>query len=411
MAVPPLRRAAHKPNRQTRRTIVRWSKRVVIGVACAAAIVALVRAFLPSPVSVDVAMVTRAPLEVEISEDGQTRVRDRFVIAAPISGELDRVEVRAGDEVRAGGVVARIWPAKPPLLDERSRSELTARLAAARARERQATTAISRAVAARDLAVRDAERARRLASAGAITASERERAELAERLAIEDLAAAQQQRLAATADAAAIDAMLHEGGARGVGAGTPVTSPANGRVLRVVRESAGPVAAGTPVVEVGDPRAVEAVIDVLSGDAAKIVPDMEVQIDAGFGQPLTGHVERVEPSAFTRISALGVEEQRVNVVATIDNPPASLGDGFRIDARIITWRADAIRVVPASALFRDRGEWAVYVVEAGRARLHQVQIGHRGRTAVEIASGLPDGATVIVHPGDRVTDGARIKAR
>jgi HlyD family secretion protein len=390
---------------------VRWSKRLVLGVLCVAALAALIRAFLPSPVAVDVVTVIRAPLAVEIAEDGQTRVRDRFVIAAPIGGELERVTLRPGDAVATGAVVARIWPAKPALLDERSRSELVARLAAARARERQAATAIARAIAARDSAKRDADRARRLAQAGAITAAERERNELAERLAIEDLSAAEQQRLAASAEAAAIAATLRESGARGTGAGTPVTSPASGRVLRVVRESAGPVAPGAPLLEVGDPGAIEAVIDVLSGDAAKIVPGMEVQLDAGFGHPLIGHVQRVEPSAFTRISALGVEEQRVNVISSIDNPPPALGDGFRVDARIITWRGDAVRTVPASALFRDRGEWAVYTVEADRARLRHVQIGHRGRTVVEIAGGLPDDATVIVHPGDRVSDGVRVTVR
>ena len=189
-------------------------------------------------------------------------------------------------------------------------------------------------------------------------------------------------------------------------------APASGRVLRVVRDSAGPVASGAPLLELGDPHAIEIVVDVLSSDGARISPGMPVLIDGwGGDSELHGRVRLVEPSAFTRISALGVEEQRVNVIATLDAPPPTLGDGFRVDARIVTWRAGDVLVIPASATFRDHERWAVYAVQDGRARLVPVQLGHRGRLDVEIAGGLADGSVVVVHPGDRVVEGANVQPR
>jgi HlyD family secretion protein len=189
-------------------------------------------------------------------------------------------------------------------------------------------------------------------------------------------------------------------------------APATGRVLRVVRDSAGPVIAGAPLIEIGDPRALEIVVDVLSSDAARITPGMPVSVEAWGGEPvLRGEVRRVEPSAFTRISALGVEEQRVKVIAAISDPPVALGDGFRIEARIFTWRGERVAIVPASAVFRSKDRWAVYAVENQRARLRPIDIGHRGRLEVEVTGGLTAGATVILHPTDRITDGTAITAR
>jgi HlyD family secretion protein len=403
-----LRPVAHKPRRHRRRIAVRWGKRIGLGLAAGLTLAGLVNAFLPSPVGVDVGVVSRRPLDVEIAEDGQTRVRDRFVVTAPISGELERLTVEAGAEVAQGAVLAQIRPPRPMLLDERSRSELSARLALSRAHERQAATSIARATLARDAGVRDANRARGLVAQGAITVQELERTELAERIAIEDLRSAGLQRTAAAAEVAQVLATLQDG--RDSTRVAPVTAPSSGRVLRVIRESAGPVAAGSPLLELGDIRALEVVVDVLSSDAARIAPGMPIQLDSGTGQPISGRVRLVEPSAFTRVSALGVEEQRVNVVATIDEPPASIGDGFRVDARIIIWHTDQTLVVPASALFRDGDRWAVFAVEDSRARLRRVEIGHRGRFEVEL-SGLDAGSQVIVHPTDRIADGVRVEPR
>jgi HlyD family secretion protein len=407
----PLRPSIHERHPQRRR-LARWAKRAALALGTLATAAALVRAWLPKPVTVDVAIARRTALVVEIDEDGKTRVRDRFVVSAPISGNLERIELEPGSPIAAGDIVARIAPPDPALLDPRSREEAQARLGAALARQRGAQTAITRATAAREAAVRDADRARTLAGRGAIPTTERERAELAEQLANGDLTAAQAERAGAAADVAAARAVLGQGDRHDGHRDVAIAAPSTGQVLRVIRDSAGPVVAGAPLLEVGDPHAIEAVVDVLSSDAPRIAPGMAVEIEGwGGDRALHGRVRRVEPSAFTRISALGVEEQRVNVVAAIDAPPPTLGDGFRIDARIITWRGERVLAVPASTVFRDRDHWAVYAVEDGRARLRPVGLGHHGRLDVEIASGLADGAQVIVHPGDRIADGARIAAR
>lgn len=408
----PLRPSAHRSHRVHRRALVRWAKRIglaIIGLAIAGGIV---YAWLPRPVVVDVGAVRRGPLEVEVDEDGQTRVRDRFVVSAPLTGNLQRIALEPGSAVTAGDVVARIEPLDPVLLDERSRGEAGARLSAAIAHQRRADIAIARARLARDAAIREAERTRKLDRSGAIPASERERAEDQEQLAIRDLAAARTERASALAEVAAARAVIGEGAPPRVTRSVPVIAPATGQVLRVVRDSAGPVTAGAPLVEIGDPRALEIVVDVLSSDAARIARGMPVAVEAWGGEhALRGEVERIEPSAFTRISALGVEEQRVKVIASIVDPPPSLGDGFRVEARIFTWRGDRVVTVPASAVVRDSQRWAVYAVEDGHARLRPIELGHRGRLDVELASGLAPGATVILHPTDQIRDGIAIAQR
>lgn len=398
-------------NHRTRRRVVRWAKRIALALAGGGVLAGMVLAWLPKPVVVDTAVARRAPLEVEVAEDGQTRVHERFVVAAPISGTLDRIALEAGSEVRRGDVIGHVRPPAAALLDPRSRDEAVARLTAAIAHRRVADTAIAKAAAARDQAVREADRARQLADRAAIPIAERDRLELAERVATADRAAADLDRSAAEAEVEAARAALGDGRGRDAPAAFPITSPVSGRVLKLVRDSAGPVTAGAPLLELGDPRALEVAIDLLSADAAKIAPGMAVTLDGWGGEhPLRGQVRLVEPSGFTRISALGVEEQRVKVIAALDDIPPSLGDGFRVEARIVLWRGDAI-VVPLSAVFRDHDHWAVYTADAGIARLIHVGLGHRGRTDVEIASGLATGAMVILHPGDSVTDGVKLSIR
>jgi HlyD family secretion protein len=404
-----LRPGLHHPS-TSRRRVVRWAKRGVLALLALGVLAAIVRAWLPQPVAVELGRAHRAELTVEVAQDGQTRVRDRFVVAAPIAGNLERIELEPGTAVACGDVIARIAAPDPALLDARSRDEANARLASAIARQRRAESAIARGVLARDAAIRDADRARALARQGAIPATEREGAELAEQLAMRDLAAAEAERAAASAEVAGARAVLGRGAT--AGAAITVTAPADGRVLRVVRDSAGPVAAGAPLVELGDSGALEIVVDVLSSDAARIAPGMDVVVEGWGGDAaLHGQVRRVEPSAFTRVSALGVEEQRVNVIASIADPPAALGDGYRVDARIITWHGANVLVVPASAVFRDRDRWAVYVVERGRAHLVPVVLGHHGRIDVEITRGLADGVSIVLHPGDRVTENAHVVSR
>ena len=393
--------------RKNKRLALRWTKRILLIAGALGIAAAIVIALLPKSIAVDTATVTRGPLEVEVREDGQTRVRDRYVIAAPIAGELERLPVKAGAWVDDGAVVARIQPPRPQLLDDRTRGETTARLAAARARERQAAHAIVRAQASKKLAVRESERTRALIEQGAITGTERENAELAESRAIEELATAEQQRAVAAAEIEALRAVLEP--RQSAAMRVDVVAPTRGRVLRVFHESAGLVAAGAPIVEVGDPASLEVVVDVLSRDAERITPGMPVVIETA-GQPVRGTVTLVEPSAFTRVSALGVEEQRVNVVVCFEGP-ATIGDAFRVDARIITWRGDSVLRIPASALFRDHGRWAVFVVAGGRARMRDVDVGHRGRADVEITRGLAERERVLIHPGDQIHDGVRISPR
>jgi HlyD family secretion protein len=258
--------------------------------------------------------------------------------------------------------------------------------------------------------VRDADRARQLAARQAITAVELEHSDLAERLAIEDLGTAELSREVANADVAAARAVV--AGGKPAGGAVEVRAPAAGQLLKIVRDSAGPVAAGASLVELGDPHAIEVVVDVLSSDGAQIAPGMQVALEAwGGDHPLAGHVRVVEPSAFTKISALGVEEQRVNVIVALDeDAPRALGDGFRVEARIVTWSASDVLAVPASAVFRDRGRWAVYAVDAGQARLRDVELGHRGRLDIEV-TGLAEGTRVILHPSDRIRDGVAVTER
>lgn len=406
MATPDLRPGIHRARRP-----LRWVKRGLLIALGLAIVGAIVVAYLPKPVAVDIARVERETIAVTVEDDATTRVHDRYIVAAPTSGTLDRVELDAGATVAVGTEIARITPPEPLLLDPRSRSEATARLAGALAQGRQAAESITRARAARELAVREADRGRALLARGAITATESDRLELAEKVAIGDLATAEQQAQVAAAEVAALRATLGDAKPRGAPAVVRVTAPISGTVLRVDRDSAGPIAVGAPLVELGNPKDLEVVVDVLSSDAARIPVGAHATIeDWGGDQPLTGKVSRVEPSAFTKVSALGIEEQRVNIVIGLDAVPPGLGDGFRGSAKIELWRGEVL-AVPTSALFRDRGTWAVYAIADGRAHLVPIEIGHRAPLAVEVVHGLAPGDTVVVHPSDAVRDGVRIAPR
>jgi HlyD family secretion protein len=398
------------PRSHPRHLVRRWIKRIALVLGGLAGLGAIIYAWLPSPVVVDASVVSRTALDVEVDEDGQARVRDRFVVSAPISGTLERIDLDAGAIVKRGDRIARITPPDPALFDERTRHETTARLAVARARVQQAETAIARAVIAREAAVREGARARALFERSAISGAERDRFDSEEQLAIRDVATAKTERVAAAAEVEAIRATLDQRKPASTGS-REVVAPSDGRVLRVIRDSAGPVATGAPLVEIGDPASVEIVVDVLSTDATRIRPGLTASLEGWGGEPLPARVTRIEPSAFTRISALGVEEQRVNVILELEGQALSLGDGFRVDVRIFLWRGAAVLAVPASAVFRDHERWAVYTIEDGRARLRPIAIGHRGRSMIEIAGGLEAGAVVVLHPGDRVREGSRVDAR
>jgi HlyD family secretion protein len=359
--------------------------------------------------------VVRGPLEVTVDEDGRTRLKDRYVVSAPLAGTLVRPSLRAGDSVARGAVVARVVPVTAPLLDPRARAEAEARLTAARAAQRRAGTEVERARAASGFARREAERQRSLLAAGATAARQAEEAELAERMLAEELASAEFARRVAAAEVEVARAALLRLGQANSREGFEVRSPVAGRVLRVLQESEAVVQSGAPLVEIGDPATLEVVVDVLTADAVDIRPGAPVRIEQWGGPAaLPGHVHRVEPSAFTRISALGVEEQRVNVVIDLEGDNAAwaaLGDGYRVEARIAVWREDGVLQLPAGAVFRHDGGWAVYRIRDGRARLQPIELGRRNAARAQLLGGLEEGDRVVVYPADNLTDGIRVEGR
>ncbi len=392
--------------------------RIVWIAAALAATAAIGFALMPAPVVVDIAPVARTAFRQTIDEEGQTRVRDRYVVAAPLAGMLRRITLRAGDPVARGAAVAAIVPSIPALLDARAEAELTERIGAAEAAWRRAGALVARAQAALNQTVVDRERARRLAETGTLAQAAFERTRLAADLAARELAAAQLEQDAAEHDLAQARAALARVVRPDVGsAGVPfdVAAPVGGTVLRVLRDSEGPVAIGSPLLELGDAADLEIVVDVLSTDAVQIAPGADVTIERwGRPTPLPARVRRIEPSAFTKVSALGVEEQRVNIIIDIAAPReawAALGDGYRVEARIVIHAAADATVVPAGALFRTGTGWSVFVVDGGRARLRSVEVARRGGALAMIGSGLSSGESVIVFPSEAVGDGVRVVAR
>ena len=394
-----------------------WPGRLVVGVGGAVVVALLVFVLRPAPVRVAVAPVQRGRLQVTVEEEGRTRVRDRFVVAAPIAGRVARLAFDAGDSVTQGAVVARMNPLP---LDRRAHAEATARLAAAEAQQRAADAQVAEAQAALEQARRTGARARHLGKAGTIAEEERELAELAETAREKELDAATfAARAAAFNVEAARAALLAPGGETHQefvsaceaedGACIELRSPVTGQVLRIPEKSERVVAAGTPLLELGDASSLEVVVDVLSADAVKVKPGALMLLeDWGGDAPLQARVRLVEPSAFVKLSALGVEEQRVNVIGDFVASPVPLADGYRVEARIVVWERDGVVKVPSSALFRRGSEWNVFVVDGGRARRRAVQIGQRGAMEVEVLGGLDEDTPVVLHPSDQVDDGVRV---
>lgn len=387
-----------------------WKR--ILWIALGLGVVALlVMAFLPKPVQVETAAVTRGPMEMTLEAEGQTRIHDLFVIAAPVSGRLDRIDLEAGDIVQAGRAVATIRPAQ---LDALQRREVEGRIAAAEANMRQAAAGAERLAAALEQAGRERDRAAMLEGAGSLARQDRERAENASVETAKEFEAARYRAQAAAYEAAIARAgrLAYAGGSR---TAVVLRAPASGRVLRVLERSERPVAAGTPILQLGDPAGLEVVVDVLSSDAVGIANGAEVRI-IGWGgdSALRARVKYVEPAAFTKISALGVEEQRVNVIAELLEVPPRLGDGFRVDARIVLWSAPSVLKVPTSALFRNGGGrngggWSVFVVQDGKARQTAITLGKRNAFEAEVLGGLREGMRVIAHPSDNVADGVSVE--
>ena len=363
-------------------------------------------ALRPEVIAVETGVAARGPMRVTIDEDGRTRVRNRFVIAAPVAGRLERLTLREGDQVSRGQTVA--WIAPLPL-DSSAHRVATARLQSALALQREAASRVDQVKIALEQSRNTERRREALLAAGAISPELREQAVADSRSRAEELDAALSRSRAAKADVDAARAALvpSNGNAASM---VRVQSPVRGRVLRVPEPSERVVAASTPILELGDAAALEVIADVLSSDAVRIHPGNAVEIvEWGGDHPLTGRVRSIEPSAFTRVSALGVDEQRVNVLVDIPDPPASLGDGFRVEIRANVWDANDVLRIPSSSLFQRGGGWAVFVVEDGRAHRRSVEVGHRTGAVAEITSGLKAGERVILFPSDKVDDGSRVR--
>ncbi|QWG17454.1 HlyD family efflux transporter periplasmic adaptor subunit [Bradyrhizobium sediminis] len=391
--------------------------RVGLALGALAAAAGIAWFVMPQPIPVETATVSKGRFVASVDDDGKTRIRQRYVVAAPLGGRLTRVRLKAGDPVAADDVVAAILPPPAPLLDPRSRREAEERLGTAEAALERSKAAVERTQAQAEQARTELDRTRTLAGRGASTVQALERAELAQRIADRDLRAAEFQDHAAGHEVAQAKALL--GRYRdGVDAPTEpwnVTAPVSGVVLKVLQESETVVQSGMPLMEIGDPRDLEIVTDVLSTDAVEIRPGAEVTIEH-WGGPgvLSGRVRRVEPAAFTKVSTLGVEEQRVNVLIDVLSPPQQwngLGDGYQVDTRITVFTQDDIEIIPAGALFRRGDSWSVYVADDGRAQPRTIELVRRSRGFAAVRKGLAQGERVIVYPSDQVSPGVRISLK
>jgi HlyD family secretion protein len=382
----------------------------------------LLYAFWPQPIPVDLTRVAQGELQVTIAGEGQTRVKNVYVVSAPISGYLLRIDADAGDDVRsADTVLATIQPIEPEFLDIRSRRQAEASVKAAEASLAVGEADHDRVAAELDFAISEQARARSLARRGTISAAQLDRAKkdvetLRAALATAKAALRMKRFELENAHAALIDPGADAAGANdAANCCVPVRAPVNGKVLRLMRESEGVIRAGAPLLEVGDPRNLEVVVDLLSSDAVKVREGAAVLIE-DWGGPgiLTGQVRRVEPYGFTKVSALGIEEQRVNVIIDLLAEPAKwrrLGHGYRVNTRIIVWREEGVAQLPLAALFRDDDRWAVFAAVKDRAVLHHVELGRIGSDRAQLLSGVDVGAQIILHPNDRIGNGTTITPR
>jgi HlyD family secretion protein len=394
------KRAATGRRNQQGRRLRRWIPRL----GAVALIALLVAGFWPRPAPVETARAVSGRLRVTVNEEGKTRIRHRYILSAPVAGQLRRIPFKAGAEVKAGEtVLAVIDPLTPVLLDARTR-------ALAEAKRDVAAANFEKARTAHEFAVSELRRFQKLYAGKTVSIQELEPVQWRESAAAKDKAAAESALRQAEAELAE----FANAGAATNSLWTPVEvkAPASGRVLKLFEESARAVTSGLPLVEIGDPGDLEVVIEALSRDGAVIMPGAKVELDQwGGNEPLEARVRLVEPAAFTKVSALGVEEQRVNVVADLVTPPdrrPGVGDNFRVEARIIVWETDRTLKVASGALFRRGAQWAVFVMRDGKARSRPVTAGRSSGGETQILDGLKEGDEVVVYPGDRIHDGQRV---
>jgi HlyD family secretion protein len=386
---------------------------IILLLLVAAVVVGLLTMWLrPTPTRVDVAVVSRDAMIVTVDGEGKTRVRDRYVVAAPVAGRLRRILLRRGDAVKSGQLIAQIDPLPLSPLDPRQRAEAVARVDAVEDAKREIDRMVERNKATYDQAVRELERSEILVRDGYASRQELERSQTAVATGLREYEAARSRAESAAHEVEVARAALLARNQSSPAASVKVHAPTDGRVLGVVEESERVVMAGAPLVEVSNPSRLEVVIELLSTDAVKVSPGAKVFIEAWGGpRVLEARVRLIEPTAFTKVSALGIEEQRVNVIADFTAPMSVLGDGYRVEARIVVWHSDSVLQVAVSALFRTGDVWSLFVVEGGRARLRQVEVGQRTSTTAEIKSGVEADAEVILHPANEITDGTRVEPR
>jgi HlyD family secretion protein len=395
---------------------MRWLKRILVAVALVAVLGgAIYWAFRPKPVLVEIGIVTEDSFRALVEEDGRTRVRDRYVVSTPLAGRLLRLAVKAGDPVEANGRVATLLPSLPQLLDPRTRREFEERVGAAEATIQEVDARRERAQAQFLQAQADVQRVRTLQQKGVAAIQQLEREELSLRFAERDLQAAELRKHAAEHELDQARVMLRRYDQPELGEGWEITAPVSGRILRVAQESDTAVPAGALLVEIGDPADLEVIVDVLTTDAVAISPGAPVEITRWGGpRHLQGRVRLVEPSAFTKVSALGVEEQRVWVVIDITSPREewmTLGDGYRVDARITVDEIPKVTLVPASAIFRRGDGWAAFVVDDGVAQARTVMVAHRSGQVAALSGGLRPGERVVLYPPTALSDGASVRER
>lgn len=397
---------------------IQWRRRIIWLALALLIIAALVYGFRPQPRLVDIAKATRGPMQVSVGEEGKTRVIDRYDISAPVAGMTCRVDLDVGDPVEKGQALITINPLESQALDPRSRAEAEARIAAAASALHVAEQNVKSARAEKDLAEKELSRLQPLFEKGHVSQGQLDQA----------AATVQTTRAASRSARFAVDVARYEleaartalsytgvSGQDNPDANVQVRSPIDGRLLAIHQECEGVVAAGQALLVVGDTRSLEVETDVLSADAVKIKPGMRVEFHRWGGEkPLQGKVRTVEPVGFTKISALGVEEQRVLVISDITSEPAqweSLGDGYRVEAEFILWQSDDVLQIPASALFRFNDGWALFVMQNAKAIRREVKVGQRNGLSAEILEGLTEGETVITHPDNTIEDGVAVKQR
>lgn len=387
-------------------------RRILLALAALLILGLVVWAFLPQPVQVDLALVAPRTIDVVVEEEGEARIREVYTVSATIAGKLGRITLHAGDAVQAERtVVASIGPVAPALLDARSRAIAEASVAAASAAVDLARAQLVQAEATRDFMDTEALRAQRLYDRAAMSERALDNAVLQQRTAVAVVDSARANLAVRARELDSAKAALETDATGSATCCVDLAAPVSGRVLRVLTENEQVVQPGTPILEIGDPADLEVVVQLLSRDAVRVEAGAAAQITGWGGPPLAAVVRRVEPVAVTKVSALGIDEQRVEVVLDPQGDPGTwqpLGHGFRVIVGITVWRGQDVLAIPVGALFRDGSDWAAYVVQDGKARLQVITLGERNADFAQVLSGLAGGDQVILHPSDRVSSGTRV---